>query len=77
MGTESVMTDDQKKALSMALDYAFSAGKREPGNGAEGRPVVLRALNRADWPKDGFAKLAHEIVYRAITNDWPAAEQGE
>jgi hypothetical protein len=67
------MTDDQKKALSLALDYAFSAGKREPEKGSSEREAVLRALNRTAWPKDGFAKLAHEIVYRAIAQEWPEA----
>jgi hypothetical protein len=65
------MNDDQRKALSMALEYSFSEGKREPANGVDGKQVVLRAVDRATWPEDGFAKLAQEIVSRAITNDWP------
>lgn len=65
------MTDDQKKSLSMALDFAFGGGKREPRNGDEGRAIILRTLNRAAWPKGGLKTLAHEIVYRAITREWP------
>lgn len=65
------MTEDQSKALSMALDYFCSWGKQEPKNGADGKALILAVLKRSHWPSDGFGSLAKEIMYCAISRVWP------
>ena len=64
LGGKIAMTNDQKKAVRMAVEFLCGGSREEPKNGDTGKGLVLDVLNlpRSGWPSDGFPSLARQIM---------------
>ena len=64
--TLGYMSEDQKRALRLALNHALGDTTEVS---QEDRELVLRLLGKREWPPAGFRALAYEIVFQAIAHE--------